>query len=221
MRKKQKYNFGGAGLPESVRKQRNEMFADGFLWCSSCEQFRAIKEFYKGKGKDGNGKNYGYRYHCARCNSARWLRNKEHYATLSKKRNSALSRQWAILGGGECQRCKYDQYYSALSFHHIYPGDKKYEPAQAIITSTTPVGYKRCWQELDKCCLLCANCHLGYEARLWRAEFIKRDGLGWAVGGELPLDDNRYNDDPPTYQQAELLFDYSICRNPMTQLSLL
>lgn len=54
------------------------------------------------------------------------------------------------------------------------------------------------------------NCHIAYGAGLWRVEFIKRDGLGWTIGNELPLDDKRYESDkPPAYRQASMpLFNY-------------
>lgn len=214
--KKQKYNHGSSGLPVSVRKQRNEMFQQGFIWCSWCEQFKAIKEFNPEKRDRSN---YGYRYHCISCDKKYKQKYKERHKKLAKKRNSTLSKQWAALAGGKCQRCGYDEYYSALAFHHVYPGEKEHNPATVIINSTTKTGYNRCWKELDKCCLLCSNCHNGYESGEWRAEFIKRDGLGWTIGKELPLDDDRYKDKAPVYEQAELIFDYSICKDFSEQLS--
>ena len=35
--------------------------------------------------------------------------------------------------------------------------------------------------EINKCILLCSNCHRELEGGLWTAEFVKRDGLGWTV----------------------------------------
>ncbi|NBO23398.1 HNH endonuclease [bacterium] len=57
--------------------------------------------------------------------------------------------------GGCCQKCGYDKYFGALEFHHINPEEKDFNPSH----------YKkyafddRVKTELDKCLLLCANCH--------------------------------------------------------------
>jgi hypothetical protein len=55
--------------------------------------------------------------------------------------------------GGTCNRCGYDEHWAALEFHHC-KGDKDFTIAN--------VGNK-CWEliklELEKCELLCSNCH--------------------------------------------------------------
>ncbi len=59
--------------------------------------------------------------------------------------------------GGKCQICNYKKSNRALSFHHINPDEKDIK-----LTSTNIAGRK--WEviknELDKCILLCANCHM-------------------------------------------------------------
>ena len=57
--------------------------------------------------------------------------------------------------GGRCQICGYSKYQGALDLHHIDPARKDF--------SIGDKGYTRSWQkvkeELDKCVLVCANCH--------------------------------------------------------------
>lgn len=56
--------------------------------------------------------------------------------------------------GGKCLHCNYDSAMSALEFHHINPDEKDFSFSKykkATITDALP--------ELDKCILLCANCH--------------------------------------------------------------
>ena len=57
--------------------------------------------------------------------------------------------------GGKCQKCGYDRCSDALEFHHNNLSDKDF--------SISSKGYTRSWnrvrEELDKCTLLCANCH--------------------------------------------------------------
>lgn len=58
--------------------------------------------------------------------------------------------------GGCCQRCGYDKYIGALEFHHKDPNAKEFAISK-------DGGNSRSWAkiqiELDKCVLLCSNCH--------------------------------------------------------------
>lgn len=184
-------------LTPAEQQLRNNMFAQGMLWCARCKQFHPVKDFVKSPSQD----NYGYRRYCRRCEKQQNRERKEKIDNHNKQRNTALKAKFAELAGGCCQKCGYNRHYAALDFHHIYPAQKKYTPAYIIYTNN----FEKAWRELDKCCLLCQNCHVTYEAGVWRAEFIKRDGLGWTVGGELPLDDKRYETKtPPKIEQAPL-----------------
>ena len=57
--------------------------------------------------------------------------------------------------GGCCQICGYDRCIEALEFHHLDPSQKDFGISQK--------GYTRSWdkikEEVEKCILLCANCH--------------------------------------------------------------
>jgi hypothetical protein len=57
--------------------------------------------------------------------------------------------------GRKCQRCGYDKCINALQFHHVDPSKKNYEPAYLIMRRSWDVAFK----ELQKCILVCANCH--------------------------------------------------------------
>lgn len=56
--------------------------------------------------------------------------------------------------GGKCQICNYNRYRGALVFHHLDSNEKDFNIGQQ---------YSRSWEvltkELDKCALLCQNCH--------------------------------------------------------------
>src|ERR1044072_4247109 len=56
--------------------------------------------------------------------------------------------------GGRCQRCSYDRHYAALEFHHRDPSAKDVQWSKLRLRS-----WKAILAELDKCDLLCANCH--------------------------------------------------------------
>ena len=56
--------------------------------------------------------------------------------------------------GGKCQRCSYNKCVDALDFHHLDSAEK--DPS---FSSIRYWGLEKAKSELDKCELLCANCH--------------------------------------------------------------
>lgn len=58
------------------------------------------------------------------------------------------------LGGG-CKNCGYDKKLSVLEFHHLDPSIKDAELSKILLTSNEDF----IKNELDKCILLCSNCH--------------------------------------------------------------
>lgn len=64
--------------------------------------------------------------------------------------------------GSKCEQCGYYRCLEALEFHHTDPTKKDF--------SISSRGYTRSWkrvqEELDKCVMLCANCHRETHAKL-------------------------------------------------------
>lgn len=64
--------------------------------------------------------------------------------------------------GGSCSICGYDKHPGVLDFHHIEPQLKSFGISSG--------GFSRSWEkiqsELDKCVLVCANCHREIELGL-------------------------------------------------------
>lgn len=76
-----------------------------------------------------------------------------------KRRKKVL--QMAIeYKGGACAMCGYNRCSRALCFHHIDPSTKSF--------GVSANGMTRAWEktrkELDKCVLLCSNCHMEVHA---------------------------------------------------------
>lgn len=115
--------------------------------CLECSPFRD-KTTIPGDCICGTcGKPYDYsrgrgasRQHCASCmvNRQRW-----------KKKEMAIEYK-----GGECQLCGYKKCARNLQFHHIDPREKKFG-----ISGSHCLAWEKMKVELDKCILLCANCH--------------------------------------------------------------
>lgn len=56
--------------------------------------------------------------------------------------------------GGKCRICPYDRCVGALQFHHLDPKKKDFHISRAGAWA-----WSRLVKELDKCLLVCANCH--------------------------------------------------------------
>lgn len=56
--------------------------------------------------------------------------------------------------GGKCKHCGYHKYYGALEFHHRNPLEKDVDWNKLRLRSWNAV-----IAELDKCDLVCSNCH--------------------------------------------------------------
>lgn len=64
--------------------------------------------------------------------------------------------------GGKCQCCGYNTFIGALEFHHVDSNEKDF--------GISSKGYTRSWEtvkkELDKCVLVCSNCHKEIHANI-------------------------------------------------------
>ena len=57
--------------------------------------------------------------------------------------------------GGKCEICGYDKCLGALDFHHLDPSQKDF----TISNSNIYKNLDKLKEEVDKCILVCANCH--------------------------------------------------------------
>jgi hypothetical protein len=64
--------------------------------------------------------------------------------------------------GGRCSSCGYNKCNDALDFHHTDPTVKEFGISAKGITRA----WKSVKQELDKCVLLCSNCHRELHANI-------------------------------------------------------
>jgi predicted DNA-binding protein YlxM (UPF0122 family) len=78
------------------------------------------------------------------------------------KRRRKIKEMAIAYKGGVCQECGYDKCNSALEFHHLDPNEKDFN----ISKNGHSRSWKRVKDELDKCILVCSNCHKEIHAGL-------------------------------------------------------
>lgn len=95
--------------------------------------------------------------------------NKQSYKTQKNRRNCRKINYVNKLGGC-CSNCGYNKNLSSLSFHHKY--DKKFN------LDTTTIGNKilrEVDEEINKCDLLCMNCHIAYHNPDYTLDFYNTE----------------------------------------------
>lgn len=103
--------------------------------CSKCE-----KEFHV----IDSGYNRRYCYDCV----------PKTHKTGAEARNRIKT--WALeYKGAKCELCGYDKCSEALEFHHLNPNDKDFSISDRDLVLDWGIIKK----ELDKCILVCSNCH--------------------------------------------------------------
>jgi hypothetical protein len=102
------------------------------------------KKPYKVKSGARKGKIQSY---CRKCN---------HQNTLDRQHD--FKKKCAEYKGSKCVCCGYDKYIGSLDFHHLDPNKKDFTISHFRNTSFTKNEVK-IKKELDKCILVCRNCH--------------------------------------------------------------
>jgi len=106
--------------------------------CPRCTKTKPLSEYYDRRGKKGSS------VYCKPCTTDQ-----------STERQRNLKQLAIDYKGGGCEVCGYDKYNGALDFHHIDPTEKDFNISK--ITSYTFTDKVKA--ELDKCALVCSNCH--------------------------------------------------------------
>lgn len=85
-------------------------------------------------------------------NLSREEKDKRNYVRTLKRR--AKKAYWVTVFGSTCHDCNKSYPDCVYEFHHLDPTTKDRTPALLFMLSD-----KRIKDELDKCIMLCANCH--------------------------------------------------------------
>jgi hypothetical protein len=109
--------------------------------CYKCKQSKDETEFYMRPGKRSNE----YASSCKEC-------TRTYFDTLGKEKNKIRVQ----LKSNGCTKCGYNKCMRALEFHHVNSEDKKFG---LNFNSFRSRSEKSLLNEVQKCILLCSNCH--------------------------------------------------------------
>jgi hypothetical protein len=107
--------------------------------CSECKNNLDESQFYR-KNDTKSGRSY------AKCKDCF---NKYCVKRWQKRKTMAVEYK-----GGKCEDCKSTYPDPVFDFHHLDPSQKEFSWNKMRLVSD-----KKLFKELDKCALLCANCH--------------------------------------------------------------
>lgn len=167
-----------------MRKQRSD--ASNGKRCNTCGFTKPLNEFNK-----RNASKDGLSYTCRSCSrridrerlqvdqnaeANRTKAIKYYQANQDKIRNYQARRQLQMklkaveYLGGKC-KCGED-HPAALQFHHKDPTTKSFSVSTKTMAATKQFNWVRIREELDKCELVCANCHAKHHTA-WTNQMIE------------------------------------------------
>ena len=94
------------------------------------------------------------RLYCYNCSPSQ-IQNSDADYQGQKKR--AIKHQLIVYKGGKCKKCGYNKCEGALQFHHRDPKEKDFTISRINLSKSFSI--ENLYKEVDKCDLLCANCH--------------------------------------------------------------
>lgn len=122
--------------------------------CIECKQTKSLDEFpWRNKSK-------GVKH--SRCKICSTAYNREYYKNVDKqkqinrvtKNNKKIKdKYFEWKSQQKCSMCPEDSS-ECLDFHHLDPNEKDFDPSRA-----KDYGWKRFLTEIEKCIILCSNCH--------------------------------------------------------------
>lgn len=123
-------------------------------YCLSCSENKSYSFVKK------EGKTKGELTTCVRCSKVyAFDRKKGHTKTTCNsctvnRQRYERKKKCVEYKGGKCERCSYSKTVRALAFHHVDPSQKDFG-----ISGNHARSWEATKKELDKCILVCHNCH--------------------------------------------------------------
>jgi hypothetical protein len=145
IKKKRKYCNDCLKTPYKIKESTKSLTDQGLKYCPKCNTNHPLDDFWIANIKRNKEGLYRSSY-CKNCQSK-----------LSKQRYRDIKQKWIDYKGGKCTICGYNSCQAALEFHHLDPKLKDFNVSR--FHSIKKTDEDKILQELDKCILLCSNCH--------------------------------------------------------------
>ena len=161
--------------------------------CTKCQETKLISEFHKDarlkSGRTSRCKSCACKYKRAYYASSEGKAKIKAYNQRNAEKRSAYSKQYSqkyrdaqfknqrklefcLYKGGCCSKCGFqanEDTIAAFDFHHVNSSEKEYTPSDMLMMKK-----ERVFKELDKCILLCSNCHRILHHRQYRAKLSQK-----------------------------------------------
>ena len=121
--------------------------------CRVCKEEKPISDYYPNKQCT-----HGVVGTCIPCYKPRiskwYADNRKVRQDKANTRNRSRKAEAVSKFGDKCADCGNTYPQCVYQFHHLDPSKKDVNPSYALTSPT------RMWEELSKCVMLCANCHM-------------------------------------------------------------
>lgn len=128
-------------------------------------------------------------------------------AYFTKIRRYRIKKKAVELKGGKCQWCGWSGDIGGFCFHHRDPSQKEFGLSNAITTN-----WEKFWKEVEKCDLLCCNCHMVFHSDYSGEQFLK--DVEEYGGRELEVSDIHWKNQTQIPKQFEKVCEF--CKNKFT-----
>lgn len=166
---------------------RRKNLIDGESLCTKCGELKNVSEFYSQLQRNKTKRLSSWCKECTKQGMKKYTvdnkdkinakdRNRwkiKRLKELPKRQLMAKERKekYVAYKGGKCQVCGYEKCIGSLEFHHIKPEEKWFQVTEN----------KHSWEkakiELNKCILLCANCHKELHYKDKQSRWITLDAV--------------------------------------------
>lgn len=136
---------------------------------------------------------------------------KSNYRSLKKARQR-LKKKLVDYKGGKCEICGYDKCINALDFHHLNPNEKDFG-----ISNYTVLSFDKLKKEVDKCILVCANCHREIHAKENEETEIAMEKKEKEIYTEILNNRNTYKESITNVKDSYKFLIYTDIINDMKQ----
>lgn len=136
-----------------------------YLTCKECNKDLPVSQFRQ-RGISSTG----LKKFDSRCIECLEIYAKTNWASFRNYKN--VDRKTVLMQEvkQKCVRCGYDTCKAALDFHHIDNTTKLFDVSDGV--GMKSVTDEVLLEEIEKCVVLCSNCHREYHAGMWSIEEV-------------------------------------------------